>query len=166
MTTLREVRREDAGYMLANWTADGALPGYHLPDNEDDMLRLIGEWRSGVYDGKRFIMRLIEENGVPAGLLSLYERENAVSLGISVHPAMQRRGVGSRAVRLAMEEAGREGWRRMISRCRADNAPSIALHRTCGFVQTGTEISRAGRKMILWAAELPLETNGALRNAD
>lgn len=154
MTTLRFLRKEDAGPLAEKWAGRNALPAYSLPDEREEMERLIEAWNGGTCGGKRFDMLLIEEDGAAAGLLSLYGQEEGVSLGISVHPSMQRRGIAARAVKLAADYARKAGWTRMISQCRADNCASIALHRKCGFEETGRGRNRKGNDVIFWQIDL------------
>lgn len=150
VTSIRFMRREDAVYISTNWTDGNALEGYRLPGSAEETEALISQWNAGEVNGARFEMLLIEEDGVPAGLLSLYERGRDVSLGISVHPSMQKRGIASRAVGLACMRTKEQGWEGIISECRADNAASIALHRRCGFEETGRGVNRRGREVIRW----------------
>ena len=149
MISLRKLNRADAARLCALWSGD-RLPGYSLPGDSEQMEELIDQWNRGETGGRRFYMLLIESDGMPEGLVSLFERDEGVSLGISVHPSVQRKGIGTGAVLLAMEFAAGEGWKRLISECREDNTASIALHEKCGFRRTGEKINRKGNRVICW----------------
>lgn len=153
MISLRRVGREDAARLCAIWSGD-RLPGYSLPDDAAQMEALIEEWNRDNGCGRRFYMLLIEADGMPAGLISLFEKEDGASMGISVHPSFQRRGIGAGAVLLAEAFAGGFPWKRLTSECRADNAGSIALHEKCGFCRTGERINRKGNRVICWEKAL------------
>lgn len=149
MISLKRPEPEDAAQLCARWASD-RLPGYRLPVNEAEMKALIAEWNRGEAQGRRFYMLLIEADGEYAGLVSLFEKGSGASLGISVHPEFQRRGIGRAAVFRAAEFAAACGWETLFSECRADNAASIALHEKCGFKRTGERINRKGNSVICW----------------
>ncbi len=154
MMELRRVERKDAAFILTHWAGDRPLPGYSFPSDETEIVRLIDEWSIGVYQGVYFEMLMIVREGETAGLLSLLQKANSVSLGISVHPLHQRRGVAAQAVRLAAEYARAGRWENMVSECRVDNAASIALHEKCGFKRLGTRINRKGNPVYCWEMRL------------
>jgi len=151
---LRKVTDEDAAQLCALWGGSDPLPGYCLPGNEEDTAKQINEWNRGEANGACFEMLLIEADGSPAGLVSLYEREEGISLGISVHPSCQRRGIGGQAVGLAAERARACGYKSLISQCREDNKASIALHEKCGFELKGKYVNSKGRTALCWRMKL------------
>ena len=151
---LRYLTGADAERLCALWGGDDPLPGYRIPGNEEETDRLIAEWSRGEANGARFFMLLIEADGSPAGLVSLYERAEGLSLGISVHLSCQRRGIGRQAVGLAAEFARAGGYRTLISQCRDDHEASIALHKKCGFERTGKRVNSKGRTVLCWRMEL------------
>ena len=157
MIRLRKLCESDAASICRAWTGAQPLPGYLIPEDEARTAELIAEWNRGEARETRFEMLLIERNGQPAGLLSLLERGRDASLGISVHPTMQRQGIGAEAVRQAAEFAQSVGWDSLVSECRADNAASIALHEKCGFEQTGSRVNRKGNRVIVWRLTLKKE---------
>lgn len=147
---LRRPLEQDAEALMRIWPAQAPLPGYRLPENLKEMQALIEEWNRGEVRGRRFEMLLIEADGVPAGLISLYEGEGCASFGISVHPSLQRRGIGRRATELAAEHACALGCKRLNSQCLSENEASIALHEACGFIKTGEFINAKGKRVIGW----------------
>ncbi len=87
------------------------------------------------------------------GSLSPYRERPAYSTTVEdsvyVDGAFRGRGVG----RLLLEELVRlgqqQGFHTVIGRISGDNAPSIALHRACGFNEVGLE-RQVGRKFGRW----------------
>lgn len=161
MVTLRRVSPDDAEWMADRWTGAHPLPGYALPDEADGMERLINLWNQGMYQGRRFEMLMIEADGQPAGLLSLYGQGENVSLGVCVHPSMQRKGAASGAVAWAVEYAREQGWKRITSECREDNLASMALHKKCGLTETGRKVNRKGNKVVCWEYILQQESGAS-----
>jgi len=164
MTELRRLERQDAARLSALWGGGEPLIGYRLPENEEELAALIDEWNRGEARGAYFEMLLIEEDGEPAGLVSLFGRGKDVSFGISVHPRLQRRGIGRRAALLAADHARTNGWACLISECRTDNRASMALHEGCGFRRTGERINAKGNSVICWEMTLrPGRSDGELK---
>ena len=157
MISLRSPEAADAKKLCARWAPDH-LPGYRIPEDAEEMNALIAEWNRGKVQGRRFRMLLIEVDGESAGLVSLYEKEAGVAIGISVHPDFQKRGIGTEAVALAAEFARLFGREKFVSECRTDNAASIALHEKCGFKRTGERVNRRGNRVICWEKPIERET--------
>ena len=57
--------------------------------------------------------------------------------GLAVDPARQGHGLGRRLMQEALSTCGRRGARRVRSSVLATNSPSLAVHRSCGFVVEG-----------------------------
>lgn len=150
MVKLRKLSLKDAEFISARWTGKNPLPGYSLPEGRREMEEVIRTWNQGVFQGERFDMLLIELDGLPAGLLSLYGHGADVSLGVCVHPDMQRKGAAAAAIALAKEYARGQGWRKITSECRTDNKASIALHKKCGLRETGRRINKKGNEVVCW----------------
>ena len=58
-------------------------------------------------------------------------------MGLAVHPDAQGRGIGTRLVRAAIDEARRRGGRRLTLRVLATNGPARALYAAQGFAVEG-----------------------------
>lgn len=77
-------------------------------------------------------------------------RAHSAGLGISVHDAYQRRGVGSALLAALVDCADRSlGLRRLELTVFTDNTPAIALYRRFGFVEEGRSRGYAMRDGVL-----------------
>lgn len=101
---LRSVGEADAEYILKNWAPD-KLEGYRFPCSAAGITDTVAAWNAGAVNGRFFRMYMIVAEKVPAGLLSLYEKGDALSVGVSVIKGMRRRGIAAAAVDAAKELA-------------------------------------------------------------
>jgi L-amino acid N-acyltransferase len=87
------------------------------------------------------------------GSLSAYRDRAAYATSVEdsvyVDPGWRGRGVGRRLLGELLRLATDHGFHTVMARTTGDNAPSIALHRSCGFVVVGTE-REVGRKFGRW----------------
>ena len=152
---LRSVGEADAEYILKNWAPD-KLEGYRFPCSAAEMCKTIAAWNAGAVSGRFFRMYMIEAQKVPAGLLSLYEKGDALSVGVSVIKGMRRRGIAAAAVDAAKELAKNFGFAALAGQNRTDNAASIALCKKCGFCLDGRGANSKGNEVFNW--RLPLRS--------
>ncbi|HXX89674.1 MAG TPA: GNAT family N-acetyltransferase [Acidimicrobiales bacterium] len=95
------------------------------------------------------------EDGVVTGFGSLSPfRDRAaysttVEDSVYVDEAWRGRGVGRLLLRELVALAQKQGFHTVIARISGDNAPSIALHESCGFTMVGVE-REVGRKFGRW----------------
>jgi putative acetyltransferase len=90
-------------------------------------------------------------DGKVVGLVSLHRevsarRAHVASIGLSVHPDVQRRGIGSALLKAIMDLAFK--WlqvKRIELDCFADNEAAIALYKKHGFEIEGTKRQGAFR---------------------
>jgi L-amino acid N-acyltransferase len=87
------------------------------------------------------------------GSLSPYHERPAYAPTVEDSVYVDRAWRGKGAGRLLLAElvllAGRQGFHSVIARTAGDNAPSIALHVSCGFTMVGVE-REVGRKFGKW----------------
>lgn len=150
---LRPVCKADAEYILKNWAPD-KLEGYNFPCSAAELQAMIAAWNADAVNGRFFRMYMIEAEKVPAGLLSLYEKGDALSVGVSVIKHMRRRGIAAAAVDATKELAKNFGFAALAAQNRTDNAASIALCKKCGFCLEGRGINAKGNEVFNW--RLPL----------
>ena len=150
---LRPVCKADAEYILKNWAPD-KLEGYRFPCSAAGITDTVAAWNAGAVNGRFFRMYMIEAQKVPAGLLSLYESGDALSVGVSVIKGMRRRGIAAAAVDAAKELAKNFGFAALAGQNRTDNAASIALCKKCGFCLEGRGVNAKGNEVFNW--RLPL----------
>lgn len=112
MIRLRRLDRQDAARLSALWGRGEPLIGYHLPSDAAEMAALIDEWNRGEVRGAYFEMLLIEEDGEPAGLVSLFGKGR-------MYPSVYRCIRACREEELAGE---RRCWRRSMPGRTAGNA--------------------------------------------
>lgn len=150
---LRSVGEADAEYILKNWAPD-KLEGYRFPCSAAEITDTVAAWNAGAVNGRFFRMYMIVAEKVPAGLLSLYENGDALSVGVSVIKGMRRRGIAAAAVDAAKELAKNFGFAALAGQNRTDNAASIALCKKCGFCLMGRGVNAKGNEVFNW--RLPL----------
>ena len=104
-----------------------------------DIQRMIAEWETRSYQGKRFEMYAITANDVVVGSVSLYERTKSIaSVGVEVYPSERRKGYASEGMKLFVDRAKALGYRVILNQVRTDNEPSIILHKHLGSETDGT----------------------------
>lgn len=146
---LRSVIEKDAQCLIEKWSPN-RLEGYCLPSDESRMGKLIEQWNAGIFDGRRFAMFAIEEAGDIVGLLSLYECQDALSIGVSVDKMKRCRGIARAAVFAAIPLALQMGYNKMVAENCTDNVPSITVCKRCGFVCTGKTVNAKGNEVLHW----------------
>lgn len=71
-------------------------------------------------------------------------------------PEACHQGIGSRLMRLLIEECRRQGYHALIACITADNLPSLQFHHRLGFRQV-SRFSEVGRKFDRWLDVIDLE---------
>ena len=74
---------------------------------------------------------------------------HSAELSVYVMPSARHTGVGTALMSALEEESRRRGIHTLIGVIDAENLPSIAFHRKCGYEYAGT-IREAGRKFDRW----------------
>jgi RimJ/RimL family protein N-acetyltransferase len=116
---------------------------------------IIAQWNEGAFDGKRFEMMAVMLDESVAGYVSLYQQEaDSVSFGVEIAPCYRCRGIATVAGGLAISIAAEEGYRKVVSQVRQDNAASVALHKKLGFVQTEATVNRKGNPVFHYEIEI------------
>jgi RimJ/RimL family protein N-acetyltransferase len=104
----------------------------------DEIERMIADWNSGVFEGRRFEMFAVTEDGRIAGCASIKECSKSVaSLGIEIFTEDRGKRIASNAMPLLLEAAKQAGYRAVLDQVRTDNAASIRLHEAFGFETDG-----------------------------
>lgn len=104
----------------------------------DEIERMIADWNSGVFEGRRFEMLAVTEYGRITGCASLAERsQSVVSLGIEIFSEERGKGIASNAMPLLLERARETGYRAVLDQVRTDNTASLRLHEAFGFETDG-----------------------------
>ena len=148
MVTIRQFTHADAAAVQR-----GLYPDMTIPRIE----RMIDDWNSGVYQGRRFEMfAVVSEDGV-VGCVSLYEHSARVSsVGAEIFPGERGKGTAAEAVSLLLHHASEEGCRIILDQVRADNAASIRLHEKLGFESDGCVYrNRRGHEVVLYLKPIP-----------
>ena len=122
---LRPVSDSDAEILLC-WAPD-QLEGYSFPCEAEGWRCMIRDWNAGQIQNKIFVMYLIIADGNAAGLLSLFEEGETMSVGVSVAAELRRRGHAEAAVCAAKDCAKRMGFVLMTAQNCTENTASIAL---------------------------------------
>ena len=84
---------------------------------------------------------IVEWQREPVGHVAIeadWERDTSAELGVVIDPMHQRRGLGKRAVSLALDFAfGEKRVHRVWAGVLGNNAPALRLFDTAGFVEEG-----------------------------
>ena len=143
MTTLRRFVPADAQ----------TIRQHQYPDmTVDEIERMIADWNSGVFEGRRFEMLAVTEYGRITGCASLAERSQSVaSLGIEIFSEEQGKGIASNAMPHLLEAAKQAGYRAVLDQVRTDNTASIRLHEAFGFKTDGYAYrNKRDREVVLY----------------
>ena len=130
--TLRRVQRAD-GELYRSWLRDPALAAWHGGDLDPK-----AEFRRVLRSRYNFIL---ESRGRRLGHVAIeadWERDTSAEIGIVIDSLHQRRGLGKRAVSLALEFAFAEKRvHRVWAGVLGDNVPALRLFEAAGFVEEG-----------------------------
>lgn len=115
------------------------LREHYAPDmSTDDILKMIDDWNTSIYKGKRFEMLTVLDGDAVVGLISLYEHSKSVaSLGPETFSGMRNRGYAAEAMRQMEKYAGEKGYRVLLQQIKTDNLPSLRLHQKLGYETDG-----------------------------
>ncbi len=126
---------------------------HQYPDmTVEEIERMIEDWNSGVFEGRRFEMLAVTEDGRITGSASLLEHsKSVVSLGIEIFSEERGKGIASGVMPLLLERARETGYRAVLDQVRTDNAASIRLHEAFGFETDGYVYrNRRDREIVLY----------------
>lgn len=131
---LRILTTADQSSMVELLINDRIKQTYMLPDfdrKEDSIplfLRLLQISRE-----ENHFVRGICASGKLVGFLNDVEIDNgSIELGYVIHPAHQGKGYATAALKLAMEELSRLGYREVVAGAFAENTPSIRVMEKAG----------------------------------
>lgn len=102
-----------------------------------------------------FPVLVSEENGVVTGYSSYGDWRafdgfrHTVEHSVYIHPDHQGKGLGRALLAALIEEARRRGKHVMVAGIEAQNAASLHLHETLGFITTG-QMPQVGTKFGRW----------------
>ena len=105
---------------------------------ESDIMDMITEWNSCVFQGRYFeIFALISNNQI-VGNVSLYEHSrNVASAGVEICCNERWKGYAAEAVAALLKYAAEKGYRIILDQVHKDNTASIRLHEKLGFESDG-----------------------------
>lgn len=109
-------------------------------------------WSESRREGSVIVCAWLDDTIVGNASLETYRpgRSHCASLGLAVHDAYQRRGVGSALLHALTDYADNSlGLRRVELTVFADNVPAIALYLSAGFVEEGHSRAYAMRDGVL-----------------
>ncbi len=161
MISLRELKEEDAEYML-EWMHDPDIQkGFKrnfLDATIDDAKRFIREAKipKQLVSGKELHYAIVNDDDIYLGTISLkkldldnFSAEYAITTRRDAHG----RGVASRATKLILQKAFLElGLHRVYLNVYADNADAIRLYKRCGFKYEGEfrDHIKRGNEYVNW----------------
>ncbi|MBE7005128.1 MAG: GNAT family N-acetyltransferase [Ruminococcaceae bacterium] len=118
----------------------------------EEVVRMIGDWNTLVFDGRYYEAFAVERDGAVVGMVSLYEHTaSTVSLGVEIFGSERRKGCAAEAVAALLDHARGKGYRIAQDQVRADNAASIRLHEKLSFESDGYVYrNQKDQKVLLW----------------
>lgn len=134
-----------------------ALQRLKFPDRPLGQVEaIIAEWETKTFQNRYLEMLAILRRGTVVGTISLYQHsKDVVSLGPEVFPPYRRQGFAREVMLLAMELARAKGYQTVSQQIRADNAASIALHRSLGFQTDGSVFTNGkGNRAVIYVKPL------------
>lgn len=118
-------------------------------------------WVAALSDGARqCVYRWIMEDERIVGAIALRLEENRVvmrlgHIGYGIRPSARRRGLGSWALKVTLQEARRLGLERVLLVCESDNVASASIIERCGGVAEESDAGAARRYWIALDQPLP-----------
>ena len=134
---LRVMTESDEAALLSLVTNDAIKQTYMLPDfpRREDAFPLARKLMALSRDEDRFV-RGMEEDGRLVGFLNDVEMENgSIELGYVVHPDHWGRGYATAALKLAIEELFRLGYRQVFCGAFEENPASLRVMEKAGMQQ-------------------------------
>ncbi|HEX2543238.1 MAG TPA: GNAT family protein [Ramlibacter sp.] len=128
---------------LQQWRNDVALQAQLLARARGSDEGAVRRWLAERSAGPKSLLLVIADvtSDAPLGYLQIVDidaEDRRGELGICLAPQAQGRGLGTAAVRLALEHARSEaGLRKINLRVRSDNARAIRCYERLGFVRCG-----------------------------
>lgn len=146
---LRTLTETDETVLLELLTNDRVKQTYMLPDfpRQEDALPLAQRLMKLSQDEARFV-RGMEEDGTLVGFLNDVEIENgSIELGYVVHPAHWGKGFATAALKTAISELFRLGYREVICGAFGENPASLRVMEKAGLqrLDKTDEIEYRGR---------------------
>lgn len=92
-------------------------------------------WFPGAIDSSNRVLLIAEEAGTKLGMVRFDRSGDAWITSINLAAEFRGRGIGQRALALAIEASGCSP---LLAEIRGDNVPSIRIFERCGFRQVGS----------------------------
>jgi len=121
---------------------------------EDTVKALLYDCKEKTYQGSYFEMFAVLNEALPVGTISLYQRDDAVSIGPEIVEAYQQKGIGYQAMLLALAYAKQIGYPKAVAQVRKNNIARIKLHEKCGYRISGDCVNSKGNAVYLFEREL------------
>ncbi len=135
---LRKLTEIDEAALVELLTNDRIKQTYMLPDypKKEDAIPLARRLMTLSREENHFV-RGMEESGVLVGFLNDVEiNEGSVELGYVVHPDHWGRGFATTALKLAMEDLFRLGYREVLCGAFAENPASLRVMEKAGMTRS------------------------------
>ena len=131
---LRPLTEKDEAALLELLTNDTIKLTYMLPDfpRREDAIPLARRLIQLSHDNAHFV-RGMEENGTLVGFLNNVEiADGVIELGYAVHPRHWGKGYATAALKLAIEELFRKGFREVLCGAFEENPASLRCMEKAG----------------------------------
>lgn len=118
--------------------------------------KTIEEWNLKQFNGKYSETLAVLQDETLVGIIFLYQHTSeAISIGPEIFPEYRKRGIGKKAMELALNFVKEKGFKIVSQQIRVDNTASIALHTALGFETNGLiYTSRKGSEVVFYLKSL------------
>ena len=127
-------------FLYSDWPV---LKQHQYPGlSEKEIKNLISDFNSGIYQGRRLQMSVVESDGTLVGYVSLYDQGNGTaSEGVEIYPAYRRQGFAFAALQQLYAQTT---YHTITAQIRKDNTASLALHSKLGFQIVDEFVNKRG----------------------
>lgn len=155
MIKLRQFTIKDIDFILKNWSTTDRIDGCSFSNNAEQLIAIINEWATKIYQGKYFEQLAVLEYEDIVGMISLHEvSSNTVSFGIIIDKKYYKNSYATQSVNMIKDVARNKGYKQLVSTCRVDNFASIKLHEKCELINKGKSMSKKGNEIYSWYYDL------------
>ena len=155
MVEIRNFNENDVEFIFNNWAGNPRWDGCKFDKDKMEILSLINEFNTKMFDDRYFEQFVITNNKEPVGMISLYHQtQEEVSVGVFVHQDFRRKGIATKAYMLIEDVAKNKGYKILSAGVSEENYASINLHIKLGFRKETITTNKLGENQFRFEKEL------------